>query len=66
MANDTDKPACDLAGADSITKVVLRVTQALDDSGQGDAGSAFWHTAMRLKQIDQVVTLARAYVEVRL
>ena len=60
------KPACDLAGADdNITKIVLRVTQALDDAGQKTEGSIFWHAAMRLKRPELVVKLARAYVEVR-
>jgi hypothetical protein len=59
------KPACDLAGVgENITKIVLRVTSALDKSGQKDAGSAFWESAMRLRTAAQVVELARAYVEV--
>jgi len=63
--NATAKPACDLAGTDGdITKIVLRVTKALDDSGQKDAGSAFWAAAMRMKRADLVIELARAYVEV--
>jgi hypothetical protein len=57
------KPACDLAGTDSITAIVLRVTKALDDAGQQEAGSIFWGAAMRLKRADLVIELARAYVE---
>jgi hypothetical protein len=60
------KPDCDLAGTgDNITKIVLRVTAALDDAGQKHEGTAFWETAMKLRSADQVVELARAYVEVR-
>jgi hypothetical protein len=67
MANEAiAKPACDLADAgDNITKIVLKVTAALDDAGQKTEGSAFWHAAMRLKRPELVVELARAYVEVQ-
>ncbi len=69
MANTTNalaKPACDLSGAgDNIMRIVLRVTKALDDSGQKEAGSVFWDAALRLKRADLVIELARAYVEVR-
>lgn len=64
--NTLAKPACDLRGAgDNITRIVLKVTAALDAAGQKHEGSTFWHSAMRLKNADQVVELARAYVEVR-
>lgn len=65
MASES-KPTCDLAGTnDDITAIVLRVTKALDDSGQKDAGSAFWNSAMKLRSAALVIELARAYVEVK-
>lgn len=59
------KPTCDLAGTgENITKIVLKVTAALDEAGQKQEGSAFWNTAMKLRSAAAVVELARIYVEV--
>ena len=60
------KPACDLSDIDvgDRFRALLRVTTVLDRNGQIERASAFWKEAMRCKRYDQVLTMAREYVEV--
>jgi len=66
MANSTNKPTIDLSKVRyEAFATILAVAKVLDAAGQRRNGDAFWASAMRLKDnYDQVVELARVYVEV--
>jgi hypothetical protein len=68
MANQISKPAVDpaaLATAETPSAVTIAITKVLDAAGQKQTGTEFWHSAMRLANREQVLELARQYVEVQ-
>lgn len=59
------KPIATISGKTTASAVTIAVSHALDTAGQHAASVEFWNAAMPLDDRDQVIDLAKSYVEVQ-